>query len=758
MPVLAVVLAAFAFLAAGWIAWRYLYLRQAPPIAIESAESNSLKLSGSADNWCNVLSGEHLLQHCHAQPTLEAILRQTRLSPNVFDRDLRTALVAYAGFVQLAPASESHHHAHPGGLLAHTLEVLLGATTLRNGYLLPLGAPTELIDRQRDHWTYAVFLAALLHDIGKIMTDLRITARDTPQATARRWLPMSGPLTQSHATEYQIGFAPTHERDYLAHKKLALVLLQAVAPPNALAFLGRENTVLESVTAFLGGDAEPGTPAFEGAKMLAEIIKKADQQSVAHNLQHGPRDRFATASAVPLFERLMSTIRQLLAQGTVLPLNRDGAAGWVFDGAIYFVAKRLADTIRDQLQKAEGGSEGIPGPSKNDRLFDTWQDYGAIDLNPITGQAIWHVTVEGEGYAHGLAMLRFPLHRLYGDDPARYPPPMTGRITLVDKAGKGSAKAGPAPGQGAIANPDGTAPRHDDAQLPLVLPSDPGSPASRSPTDRARQGEPDDLIEADEPVPAMPLMPPPVMAGPPALARSVGRSSGKEIQAPRPPKPAERKKLAQLDVKPPKTSSASAVPPAAPVTSAPAKPSPKGNPVPTANHSADEPGDLLDEADAVRGSRRKVKPTGTAAERQAVAPYAVPPKLASETVEPTPLAVAFIEWVQHGLASGNLTYNEPGSPVHFLPAGMALVSPRIFRDYAESVGEENSNAVQQQVIAAGWNIKAAGNSNILHFAVVKRDGVRAGKLSAVVIAHPERWVSPLPPVNGSIVPFELGAG
>ena len=94
--------------------------------------------------------------------------------------------------------------------------------------------------------------------------------------------------------------------------------------------------------------------------------------SVAHNLQHGPRERFATATSVPLIERLMSTIRSMLAQGTALPLNRDGAAGWVFDGAIYFVAKRLADAVREQIQKEEPeDAAGVPGPNKNDRLFDT---------------------------------------------------------------------------------------------------------------------------------------------------------------------------------------------------------------------------------------------------------------------------------------------------------------------------------------------------------------------------------------------------
>lgn len=749
MSLLAVSLAAGSFAAAGWIGWRYLRQHTEPTNTHQPVprESDLLpRLSGSADNWCKVLPGEALLQHCHAQLTIDEILRQTRLAPEVFARDLRSALVAYAEFVQLAPASESHHHAHPGGLLAHTLEVILAATTLRNGYLLPLGAPTELIDQQRDHWTYTVFLSALLHDIGKIMTDLRLLARDTPQAPVRRWLPLSGALTQSYAKEYQVGFAPTSERDYLAHKKLSLILLQAIVPANTLAFLGRENTVLESLSAFLGGDSKPGTAAFEGAKTLAAIVKKADQMSVAHNLQHGPRERFATATAVPLIERLMCTIRSMLAQGTALPLNRDGAAGWVFDGAIYFVAKRLADAVREQIQKEEPEeTAGVPGPNKNDRLFDTWQDYGAIDLNPVTGQAIWHVTVEGEGYSHGLSVLRFPLHRLY-DDPARYPALMTGRIVLVDKGAKGAKKGGE-PIADLPQTSEQDAPTAADGQLPLVLPTETAAPASLSPKDRARDVDPDEgLLEPVDPGQTLPSAPAPLPPLPAGQGRAIGRSvpegrAPKDIQAPRPPRPAESKKLAKIDVKPPKAAPTQVVSkkPAAPASERP-------------NPSSRDDDQFLDEEDAVVAHRRR--PAKAPAAPASVAPYAVAPKLASSVAEPSALAIAFIEWVQHGLAGGGMTYNEPGSPIHFLPSGMALVSPRIFRDYAEVVGE-SSNTVQQQVIAAGWNVKAAGNSNILHFAVVKRDGVRAGKLSAVVIEHPERWVNPVPPVNGCIVPFEM---
>jgi len=139
---------------------------------------------------------------------------------------------------------------------------------------------------------------------------------------------------------------------------------------------------------------------------------------------------------------------------------------------------------------------------------------------------------------------------------------------------------------------------------------------------------------------------------------------------------------------------------------------------------------LLDDADAVqsKGSRRNRKAN--------------------------PQAITFMEWVQQGLAGGSLLYNEHGAPIHFIPQGMALVSPRIFREYALAV-DESADAVQQQVIGAGWHVKASKNNNILHFSVVKRDGMRAGKLSAVVINQPERWVNPLPTANLCIFPFEL---
>ena len=65
------------------------------------------------------------------------------------------------------------------------------------------------------------------------------------------------------------------------------------------------------------------------------------------------------------------------------------------------------------------------------------------------------------------------------------------------------------------------------------------------------------------------------------------------------------------------------------------------------------------------GRRRKPKTAapapGSGVTAVAVAPFAVAPRLPSDK-EPTALAVAFMEWVQRGLADGTLPYNEAGAP------------------------------------------------------------------------------------------------
>ena len=113
----------------------------------------------------------------------------------------------------------------------------------------------------------------------------------------------------------------------------------------------------------------------------------------------------------------------------------------------------------------------------------------------------------------------------------------------------------------------------------------------------------------------------------------------------------------------------------------------------------------------------------------------LPQETAARKTEPSQMALAFMQWLQQGLASRQIKYNEAGAPVHFTSEGMALVSPLIFKLYASETGPQaqvdtDGLQVQREVIKAGWHLmassKGAGRLNILRYEVMGRGGTSVG--------------------------------
>lgn len=794
--------------------------------SLDGVSRKPVDFRGHADGWLRILRAGDLLELVQSARATEAMWRQSRLSSLVWRRDLLPALHRYAEYVQLMPASESHHHAHVGGLLAHTMEMTLAAMTWRNGHFFPEGAAVEEMDAQRDEWTYVVFFAALLHDVGKIMTDLRVSWSCFDMDAPLRWVPMSGPLTeiaqQRPGGEYLVEFTPKSARDYQAHSKLSMILLQQIAPPSALSFLARRPQAFEALAQYLSGG--------DKSSLLATIIRKADQTSTQQALTSGSRARFATSTSVPLIDLLMQTIKDMLRSGTALPLNRSGAAGWVFDSAIWFVAKRLADGVRQHI-KQHHPEEAIPGENKNDRLFDTWQENGCIQLNPQTGQAVWYVQVHGgestsgaasvplqehdqpdperleEGgatYSHTLTMLRFPLDKLFGD-PAQYPPSMVGRIEVQQKRVATSAEPAAGANQhaqtndGAAAATPSTSDSDDSKPTAEPLPSDPGAaaaptstagpsksfrekaaPALRAPNFSRPRSAPSTPVKAskvtgDKHPPDKPTVAPthsskpaasdvePLQVGGPdgfgkwldfeddaALFEAPPKAVQRPVAQPASKTHASAQTPAPVAAKAPKTATKPSPAPSAPADRArvelPAIPeTPERRPLLVrARHPS-----MAARSEPARTPRMQHAPV-------VLTPFLpeLPHETASKQVEPTFMAMAFLTWLQQGLASRSLKYNETGAMIHFTAEGMALVSPLVFKAYVadeESVNDAESEAqalqLQREVIKAGWHLMGPGKTNILRYQVLGRGGVPVGKLSAVVLIRPERWVMPVPPSN-----------
>ena len=581
-----------------------------------------------------VLEARALITSLEVGSLIAGIRDHSHASADNFQRHYAPVIDRVLEFAQLVPASESHHHAQPGGMALHTLETALHALKRRQGLMLPPGAPTEAQQRAQHRWTYAVFLAALFHDTGKAAHDLCITYDSAAHSNAV-WNPLVGSLLEVAATSYQVDFAHAATRNYAAHRRFPLVLLPKFVPATVLSWLAEEGTLLQELADYLCGERRDGA--------LAELVVAGDRESVRRNLLIGPRQRFATARTAPLIERLMEALRRMLADGAWLPLNRDGAAGWVADDAVWFVSKRLADEVRRFLQAQ--GDHAVPGEDKNDRLFDVWQEYGALIPNPVTGGAIWRARVEGADYAHELTLLRFPLPRLY-PEATRFPSSMQGRIVVLQAVGPPLATDSTGLPQEADRPSSAT---YGDAPAQSALPTTRAGAALLNPTDDAATLEP------------------------------------------RPP-------LAPASWQP--------VPPAI-------------GPLPSLHEGPANP--------------------------------------------PSALALAFMAWVQRGVADGSLAYNESGALVHFVAEGLFLVSPGLFRAYADAhpvaPNPESSNikdwpgkAVQKAVCGAGWNRKGPRNKSVLNYQVVSREGKPGKALNGVVVLQPERFFAPVPLANPHLQP------
>lgn len=241
----------------------------------------------------------HEPHHADALPVLDAtellakhaariaVLRKAVGIPDAHWKALYLSVFAtFAQFVQQLPASEAHHHCGIGGLLEHAIDVTCKAIVLRQGHQLPAGASAEEIAKKRDLWTYAVAMGALLHDIGKPLTDQRVHLFDASGRSLGPWNPWVGRMPDA-AARYRVTFL--RERRYRLHERVPLLMARLFLRPEGLRWLGSDLDVLQAFLSVLGNDPD-------GAGVLRELVRQADGHSVAEDLAGGVTTRFPAAT------------------------------------------------------------------------------------------------------------------------------------------------------------------------------------------------------------------------------------------------------------------------------------------------------------------------------------------------------------------------------------------------------------------------------------------------------------------------------
>lgn len=374
-------------------------------------------------------SASRLLATPRRQHLLEHIWQRTSLSHQQFAALYQGPLERYAELVQQLPASEAHHHAYPGGMLDHGLEIVAYALKLRQSHLLPTGVTPEAQVAQAEAWSAAVAYAALLHDIGKIALDLHVEYQD-----GQIWHPWHGPLRRP----YRFRYRPS--REYRLHGAATGLLYTQVLDRHILDWLSGFPELWAALLYVLAGQ-------YEHAGVLGELVSLADQASVAQALGGDP----AKAMAAPrhaLQRKLLEGLRYLLRE--TLKINQPQASdGWLTQDGLWLVSKTVSDKLRAHLL-----SQGVDGiPSSNTAVFDVLQEHGIAQPTP-DGKAIWKATVASPGgWTNSFTFLRLSPALIW--DAAERPEPFAGSIVV----GEPNAL----PDLGSTLAYDGSVPQQPDA-------------------------------------------------------------------------------------------------------------------------------------------------------------------------------------------------------------------------------------------------------------------------------------------------------
>ncbi|MBV2205701.1 MAG: TraI domain-containing protein [Pseudomonas sp.] len=349
-------------------------------------------------------SATALLSTPRRQRLLEHIWQRTSLSRKQFASLYLAPLERYAELVQQFPASENHHHAYPGGMLDHGLEIVAYALKLRQSYLLPTGTTPEDQVVQAEAWTAATAYAALLHDVGKIAVDLHVELAD-----GSHWHPWHGPLAHPYRFRYR------QHREYRLHSAATGLLYRQVLNGEILDWLITYPPLWSALLYVLAGQ-------YEHAGILGELVIQADRASVAQALGGDPA-RAMAAPKYALQRKLLDGLRYLLKEE--LKLNQAGPAdGWLTEDALWLVSKTVSDKLRAYLL-----SQGIDGiPANNTAVFNVLQDHGMLQPTP-DGKAIWRATVmSSTGWSHTFTFLRLSPALIWeGND---RPAPFTGTVAV----------------------------------------------------------------------------------------------------------------------------------------------------------------------------------------------------------------------------------------------------------------------------------------------------------------------------------------
>lgn len=194
-------------------------------------------------------------------------------------------LVAY---VHLLPASEGFHHGYRGGLIKHSLDVAVKALRVaRQQHLRHEFAPDQ--ERHRlPRWRYAAFLGGLVHDLGKVVSDLDVIDYAN---RGNQWTPLVESIYEwqqrTDVNRYLCKWRAS--RVHHSHEKLNQAMLKSVIPDAGLRFLSESPDPLFVNLCLALSNYRRSDGYLQNSIRIADHMSTGDDIRIIWDKELGPR-------------------------------------------------------------------------------------------------------------------------------------------------------------------------------------------------------------------------------------------------------------------------------------------------------------------------------------------------------------------------------------------------------------------------------------------------------------------------------------
>lgn len=239
----------------------------------------SIPTSPSPENKINLFDAEDVL--ASQKDVVDKISLTLGFDHNLAKDLVEDVVLNFIRYVHLLPASESHHHSEPGGLLRHSLEVALYSVNLTTSYTFAVKEKQEYRVGARDAYPYASFLAALFHDLGKAFYDIRVLTPDG----AKECNPFCENIYEFMEAHEETGYIYrfNKKRVHKFHEMISLTFFSKLLSKRALGHLTSrgitKDVFFNLVLAMSDKEIDERDHGID-AKIIRDILIKSDKNSV----------------------------------------------------------------------------------------------------------------------------------------------------------------------------------------------------------------------------------------------------------------------------------------------------------------------------------------------------------------------------------------------------------------------------------------------------------------------------------------------